>query len=74
MTTPTSQRKAKLNDGHEIPVLGLGTYLSLPNEVTQAVVAGWKTGIRHFDCAQFYKVHTVLRVFGLHANTTLAVD
>ncbi|CAK7217883.1 hypothetical protein SCUCBS95973_003298 [Sporothrix curviconia] len=55
MSTPTNQRKAKLNDGHEIPVLGLGTYLSLPNEVTQAVVAGWKAGVRHFDCAQFYK-------------------
>ncbi|CAK7207279.1 hypothetical protein SEUCBS139899_010089 [Sporothrix eucalyptigena] len=55
MSTRTSQRKAKLNDGNEIPVLGLGTYLSLPNEVTQAVVAGWKAGIRHFDCAQFYK-------------------
>lgn len=53
--TPTNQRKAKLNDGHEIPVIGLGTFLSAPNEVTRAVVAAWKSGMRHFDCAQFYK-------------------
>ncbi|KAJ5634251.1 hypothetical protein N7528_002093 [Penicillium herquei] len=52
---PTNQRKYFLNDGREIPAIGLGTYLSAPNEVTQAVVAGWKSGMRHFDCAQFYQ-------------------
>lgn len=56
MAIPTNQKKITLNDGREIPVIGLGTYLSAPNEVTQAVVAGWKSGMRHFDCAQFYKV------------------
>ncbi|KAJ5379850.1 uncharacterized protein N7496_002278, partial [Penicillium cataractarum] len=52
---PTNQRKFELNDGRKIPAIGLGTYLSAPNEVTQAVVAGWKCGMRHFDCAQFYQ-------------------
>lgn len=38
-TIPVNQRKATLNDGNEIPVIGLGTFLSAPNEVTNAVVA-----------------------------------
>ncbi|KAL4791476.1 aldehyde reductase 1 [Aspergillus venezuelensis] len=53
--TPVNQRTFKLNDGNEIPAIGLGTFLSAPNEVTNAVVAGWKCGMRHFDCAQFYR-------------------
>ncbi|KAL3446318.1 aldehyde reductase 1 [Aspergillus insuetus] len=57
-SVPVNQRKAKLNDGNEIPMIGLGTYLSAPNEVTAAVVSGWKCGVRHFDCAQFYQNET----------------
>ena len=38
-TTAVNQRKAVLNDGNQIPVVGLGTYLSKPNEVTNAVVS-----------------------------------
>ncbi|ETS78612.1 hypothetical protein PFICI_10674 [Pestalotiopsis fici W106-1] len=53
--SPVNARKAKLNDGNEIPIIGLGTFLSAPNEVTNAVIAGWKSGMRHFDCAQFYR-------------------
>lgn len=37
---PTNQRKVKLIDGNEIPAIGLGTYLSAPSEVTNAVIAG----------------------------------
>ncbi|KAL3461873.1 aldehyde reductase 1 [Aspergillus heterothallicus] len=55
---PVNQKKAKLIDGREIPMIGLGTYLSAPSEVTNAVVAGWKCGVRHFDCAQFYQNET----------------
>jgi diketogulonate reductase-like aldo/keto reductase len=55
-SVPVNQSKAKLNDGNKIPMIGLGTYLSAPNEVTKAVVSGWKCGVRHFDCAQFYQV------------------
>lgn len=35
-----AEKKAVLNDGNKIPVIGLGTFLSAPNEVTDAVVAG----------------------------------
>ncbi|KAJ0357474.1 hypothetical protein COL154_010092 [Colletotrichum chrysophilum] len=52
---PTNKRTAILNDGNGIPLIGLGTYLSKPNEVRDAVLAGWKCGMRHFDCAQFYQ-------------------
>ncbi|KAM0561259.1 hypothetical protein ACHAPJ_003137 [Fusarium lateritium] len=52
---PSNQRFIKLNDANQIPAIGLGTFLSKPNEVTEAVIAGWKTGMRHFDCAQFYR-------------------
>ncbi|OHF04031.1 aldehyde reductase 1 [Colletotrichum orchidophilum] len=52
---PTNQRTTSLNDGNRIPVIGLGTYLSKPNEVRDAVLAGWRCGVRHFDCAQFYQ-------------------
>ncbi|KAH8748900.1 NADP-dependent oxidoreductase domain-containing protein [Diaporthe sp. PMI_573] len=55
MLKPVNQRKAKLNDENEIPVIGLGTFLSAPNEVTHAVVIAWLCGVRHFDCAQFYQ-------------------
>ncbi|KAH0421467.1 aldehyde reductase i [Colletotrichum camelliae] len=52
---PTNMRTAVLNDGNQIPVIGLGTYLSRPNEVRDAVLSGWRCGMRHFDCAQFYQ-------------------
>ncbi|CAG9994392.1 unnamed protein product [Clonostachys byssicola] len=55
MATRVNQRKATLNDGRQIPYVGLGTFLSGPNEVTNAVVHAWKCGVRHFDCAQFYQ-------------------
>ncbi|OGM50844.1 hypothetical protein ABOM_000703 [Aspergillus bombycis] len=55
MSTPVNRRKVKPNDDNEMPAIGLGTYLSPPSEVTNAVAAGWKCGMRHFDCAQFYK-------------------
>ncbi|VUC29048.1 unnamed protein product [Clonostachys rosea] len=54
-SVPTNKRTITLNDGNKIPVIGLGTFLSAPNEVTNAVVAAWKCGMRHFDCAQFYQ-------------------
>lgn len=38
---PVNQRRATLNDGQKIPLIGLGTYLSSPNEVTRAVIAAY---------------------------------
>ncbi|CAH0561256.1 unnamed protein product [Brassicogethes aeneus] len=47
-------RSLKLNNGNEIPIVGLGTYKSKPGEVAQAVKDAIDAGYRHFDCAWFY--------------------
>ncbi|KAJ7663566.1 NADP-dependent oxidoreductase domain-containing protein [Mycena rosella] len=45
----------KLNSGYEIPILGLGTWQSKPEEVTTAVEYALKeTSLRHIDCAFGY--------------------
>ena len=44
----------KLNNGVEIPVLGLGTWLSEPGEVKLAVEHALKIGYKHVDCAAIY--------------------
>jgi diketogulonate reductase-like aldo/keto reductase len=48
----------KLNDGMEIPVLGLGTYKSTGAEVVKAVLYALEIGYRHFDTASFYTNET----------------
>ncbi|KAJ7655910.1 NADP-dependent oxidoreductase domain-containing protein [Mycena rosella] len=51
MSIPT----VKLNSGYEIPILGLGTWQSKPEEVTTAVEYALKeTSLRHIDCAFGY--------------------
>jgi L-glyceraldehyde reductase len=47
-------RSFKLNSGHSIPAVGLGTWQSKPNEVKHAVVAALKAGYRHIDAAAAY--------------------
>jgi 2,5-diketo-D-gluconate reductase A len=50
MTQPT----IKLNDGHEIPQLGLGLWQTGDGEAAQVVAAALQTGYRHFDTAAIY--------------------
>lgn len=45
----------KLNDGHQIPQLGLGTWMITGEAVAPAVEAAISAGYRHFDTASFYK-------------------
>lgn len=50
-TIPTK----KLSSGYEIPVLGLGTWLSEPNQVENAVRIALENGYRHIDAAAIYQ-------------------
>ncbi|KAL4913419.1 NADP-dependent oxidoreductase domain-containing protein [Aspergillus aurantiobrunneus] len=47
-------RSFKLNSGYSIPAIGLGTWLSKPHEVENAVEAALRSGYRHIDAAACY--------------------
>lgn len=51
----STDTKFKLNSGYEIPAIGLGTWLSKPNEVEQAVKTALECGYRHVDAAAIYQ-------------------
>ena len=44
-----------LNDGFEIPQLGLGTYQIPPEDTTEATLRALEIGYRHIDTAQMYR-------------------
>lgn len=45
----------KLNNGHEMPAIGLGTSMSKGDECVEAVKAAIDEGFRHIDTAYFYR-------------------
>ncbi len=45
----------KFSNGDPMPQFGLGTWLSKPQEVYDAVINAVKCGYRHLDCAYIYK-------------------
>ncbi|KAF8262509.1 Aldo keto reductase [Lactarius quietus] len=49
------RRTLQLNNGINIPQIGLGTWLSKPHEVENSVVWAVETGYRHIDCAYVYR-------------------
>ncbi|GJP87682.1 aldo-keto reductase [Aspergillus niger] len=51
-------RTFKLNSGYKIPAVGLGTWLSKPHEVENAVEAALRSGYRHIDAAAIYQNET----------------
>ncbi|KIY62645.1 Aldo/keto reductase [Cylindrobasidium torrendii FP15055 ss-10] len=44
----------KLSSGYDIPLIGLGTWQSKPEEVVNAVHSALEAGYRHIDCAWGY--------------------
>jgi diketogulonate reductase-like aldo/keto reductase len=59
----TLQAKAKLNNGVQIPYLGLGVYQSPPGKTTvRAVRYAFKIGYRHIDTAKLYGNETYVGV------------
>lgn len=52
---PPLTRSAKLNDGTQMPLLGLGVYQAAPGATTRAAVrAALELGYRHVDTARVY--------------------
>ncbi|XP_058789970.1 1,5-anhydro-D-fructose reductase-like [Phymastichus coffea] len=45
----------KLNNGHEMPKVGFGTFLMTPNETDLAVSSALESGYRHIDAAYIYE-------------------
>ncbi|XP_017775979.1 PREDICTED: aldose reductase-like [Nicrophorus vespilloides] len=49
-----------LNNGNEMPAIGLGTYKSSAEQLEKAIEDAIDCGYRHFDCAWFYGNEAVI--------------
>ena len=47
-------KKVKLNNNYEMPIIGLGTWRSKPDDAYKAVLTALNAGYRHIDTAQVY--------------------
>lgn len=54
------QQTIKLNDGNEIPLLGIGTWNAQGAELKEAIKAAIYAGYRHIDTAANYKNESVI--------------
>ncbi|OBZ69679.1 Aldehyde reductase 1 [Grifola frondosa] len=60
-----------LATGASIPQIGLGTWLSKPNEVENAVEIAIRNGYRHIDCAMIYENQDEVSTFELVSSFLL---
>jgi diketogulonate reductase-like aldo/keto reductase len=54
MTTTTNTNSLPLNNGAQMPLIGLGVFQTPPDETRAAVEAALETGYRHIDTAAAY--------------------
>jgi diketogulonate reductase-like aldo/keto reductase len=72
------ETKVVLNNGVEMPVFGLGTYLSGSSKKTQDIVAhALEIGYRHIDTARFYgnerDIGEAIRKSGIPTTDTIGL-
>ena len=64
------RKTLKLNNGKDVPIIGLGTWKSGASEVGEAIKFAVNTaGYRHIDCASIYGNEKEIGVVFKHTDT-----